>query len=183
MTIMYDTAAALAMTADDLADAIDDQRPGWPVLAETARALLNTLTAPAHAPAGPDIDVIAARAAAAPGGHWIAWPDSVWIPWHGLDDAEPENAWGHGRYLAVQDNDWHGSDQPPAALWAFLAAARHDVLALTAEVRRLRALLALTAQPQHPGVSGEWGCRQCGAAYFGTPPDEGLCPRCHARAR
>lgn len=70
MTIMYDTAAALAMTAEDLADAIDDQRPGWPALAETARALLTALTGPGRGPrTEPDVDAIAARAAAAPGGH------------------------------------------------------------------------------------------------------------------
>jgi hypothetical protein len=25
-----------------------------------------------------------------------------------------------------------------------------------------------------------WACLDCGAAYFGTPPDDGLCPDCHA---
>jgi rubrerythrin len=25
---------------------------------------------------------------------------------------------------------------------------------------------------------GEWACRQCGAAYFATPPDDTLCPTC-----
>jgi rubrerythrin len=29
---------------------------------------------------------------------------------------------------------------------------------------------------------GEWACRRCGAAYFGGPPDDGLCPGCQ-RAR
>ena len=24
----------------------------------------------------------------------------------------------------------------------------------------------------------EWGCQRCGAAWFGTPPDDGLCPAC-----
>ena len=32
-----------------------------------------------------------------------------------------------------------------------------------------------TATPPGPG---EWGCDQCGAAFFGTPPDDGLCPPC-----
>ena len=27
---------------------------------------------------------------------------------------------------------------------------------------------------------GEWGCQRCGAAYFGTPPEDGLCPACRA---
>jgi rubrerythrin len=25
---------------------------------------------------------------------------------------------------------------------------------------------------------GEWACQQCGAAWFGPPPDDGLCPGC-----
>ena len=25
---------------------------------------------------------------------------------------------------------------------------------------------------------GEWGCERCGAAFFGTPPGDGLCPAC-----
>jgi hypothetical protein len=25
---------------------------------------------------------------------------------------------------------------------------------------------------------GQWACEQCGAAYFGTPPEDGLCPGC-----
>ncbi len=27
---------------------------------------------------------------------------------------------------------------------------------------------------------GEWGCEQCGAAFFGTLPEDGLCPACRA---
>jgi hypothetical protein len=25
---------------------------------------------------------------------------------------------------------------------------------------------------------GEWGCDQCGVAFFGTPPEGGQCPAC-----
>jgi hypothetical protein len=25
---------------------------------------------------------------------------------------------------------------------------------------------------------GRWACEQCGAAYFGGPPEDGLCPDC-----
>jgi NTP pyrophosphatase (non-canonical NTP hydrolase) len=33
-----------------------------------------------------------------------------------------------------------------------------------------------------PGTGpGEWGCERCGAAWFGTPPEDGLCPACRAR--
>jgi NTP pyrophosphatase (non-canonical NTP hydrolase) len=28
---------------------------------------------------------------------------------------------------------------------------------------------------------GEWGCERCGAAFFGTPPGDGLCPACCGR--
>jgi rubrerythrin len=33
-----------------------------------------------------------------------------------------------------------------------------------------------------PATTGpdEWGCGQCGAARFGTPPEDGLCPACRA---
>ena len=178
MTILYDTAAALAMAADDLADAIDDERPGWPILAEQARGLLNTLTARGHGHAiEPDLDAIAARAAAAPGGYWVNMGDCIWVPWSALDDTEPFTAWDHGRYLAVQDNPWHGTTEPPGELWEFLAAARDDVLTLAAEVRRLRATLAAT------GTTGQWACQRCADAWFGTPPDDGLCPECRTRGR
>jgi hypothetical protein len=86
-----------------------------------------------------DVDAIAARAEAAPGGYWVVVGDSVFIPWGADDDAPQASAWDHGRYLAVQDNGWHGTEEPPAELWAFLAAARDDVLSLAAEVRRQRA--------------------------------------------
>jgi hypothetical protein len=29
----------------------------------------------------------------------------------------------------------------------------------------------------------EWGCTQCGAAHFGTPPDDGLCRDCREHGR
>ena len=87
-----------------------------------------------------DVDAIAARAEAAPGGYWVAFSDSMWIPWDAADDTpSPVSPWGHGRYIAIQENHWHGTEEPPAELWAFLAAARDDVLSLAAEVRRLRA--------------------------------------------
>lgn len=88
----------------------------------------------------PDVDAIAARAGAAPGGHWEASADSLWIPWFASTDDEPGGMWCSGRWLAVQEGGWHtGSDDPPPALWEFLAAARDDVLSLVEEVRRLRA--------------------------------------------
>ena len=93
-----------------------------------------------------DVDAITARAEAAPGGNWEAFPHQLRIPWSAPADEDPIGTWGWGRYLTVQENEWHaGSEDPPPALWEFLAAARGDVLALAAEVMRLRAELATTA--------------------------------------
>jgi len=36
----------------------------------------------------------------------------------------------------------------------------------------------LDAADQAPPGPGEWGCGLCGAAFFGTPPETGLCPAC-----
>ena len=27
-------------------------------------------------------------------------------------------------------------------------------------------------------LGGGWACERCGAAYFGTPPEDGRCPGC-----
>jgi len=88
-----------------------------------------------------DVDAIAARAEAAPAGRWEAFPDTLWIPWSTDTDDETDGHWScSGRWLAVREGGWHtGSEDPPPELWAFLAAARDDVLSLAAEVRRLRA--------------------------------------------
>jgi hypothetical protein len=119
-----------------------------------------------------DLDQIEARAAAAPGGYWVPLHTRIWLPWTGPDDTGPVSAHDTGRYITVEDGDWHGTTAPPPGLWAFIAAARDDVPALCAEVRRLRAALASHGQPR----PGEWACHRCGAAYFGTPPGDGLCP-------
>jgi hypothetical protein len=92
-----------------------------------------------------DVDAIEARAAAAPGGSWDAFPDTVWIPWHadGDDEFGPGEYWRSGRVLGLLEHGWHaGSEDPGPELWTFLASARDDVLALAAEVRRLRAAAA-----------------------------------------
>jgi hypothetical protein len=97
-----------------------------------------------------DVDAIAARAEAAPGGYWVAFADQLWIPWSADTDDEPDDStWASGRWLGVQENNWHtGSEDPPPELWAFLAAARDDVLSLAAEVRRLRAALSGPARKE-----------------------------------
>ena len=44
------------------------------------------------------------------------------------------------------------------------------------------ALAAAVTSGQVPALDaippGEWACRRCGAAYFGTPPEDGLCHGC-----
>ena len=35
------------------------------------------------------------------------------------------------------------------------------------------------AVPLVDDLADEWSCETCGAAYFGTPPDDALCARCH----
>lgn len=147
-----------------------------------------------------DVDAITARAQAAPGGYWVVVGDSVFIPWDAAGDAPQVSAWDHGRYLAVQDSDWYGTAEPPAELWAFLAAARDDVLTLAAEVRRQRAaasepaalwrhVATLTAwlDAANPRTEHEVACRvmklaeetgEAVAAYIGMTgqnPRKGTC--------
>lgn len=88
-----------------------------------------------------DVEAIAGRAEAAPGGAWAAFPDGIWIPWTADGDDEPgTDTWTYGRWVTVQGQSWHtGSPDPGTELWDFLAAARDDVLQLAAEIRRLRA--------------------------------------------
>jgi hypothetical protein len=88
-----------------------------------------------------NVDAIAARAEAAPGGCWEAFTDRLWIPFHADGDSEyePGDWCESGRWIGIREQPWHtGSEDPSPELWAFLAAARDDVLALAAEVRRLR---------------------------------------------
>jgi hypothetical protein len=101
-----------------------------------------------------DVEAIAARAQAAPAGNWMACPDMLWIPWHADTDDETDGHWScSGRWIAIQEGSWHnGSEDPGPELWAFLAVARDDVLSLAAEVRRLRARLAPSSDPNFPGL-------------------------------
>lgn len=82
-----------------------------------------------------DVDAITARAEAAPGGLWQHADGKVSIA---PDPAMPEEAW----YLSADDCSWAGARDMPAELAGFLTTARSDVLALAAEVRRLRTELA-----------------------------------------
>ena len=119
------------------------------------------------------MEAIAARAAAAPDGYWVAMPDGIWIPWAAPDDTDPATAWDHGRYIGIHDGDWHGTTEPPAALWAFLAAARDDVLTLAAEVGHSQITNAVKALrsdidlriAQIPGVIDLCCCRSDGLLH------------------
>jgi hypothetical protein len=100
-----------------------------------------------------DIDAIAARAEAAPGGRWEVFTDRLWIDWHHAsdDEYEPGDWCESGRWISIWEQPWHtgtGSGDPPSELWNFLATARDDVLALAAEVRRLRAQTGGTARKE-----------------------------------
>jgi hypothetical protein len=44
-----------------------------------------------------------------------------------------------------------------------------------------KALAALGTGPAGEIPPGEWACRTCGAAYFGTAPETGQCPGCIPR--
>jgi hypothetical protein len=97
----------------------------------------------------PDVDAITARAEAAPGGQWVALPESLWLrEWTTDTDDDPHGEHGTGRDITVTEHDWHAGSADPGTglLWTFLSHARPDVLALGAEVRRLRAALAAVAR-------------------------------------
>ena len=98
-------------------------------------ALDRALTPPGPGPV--DVDAIEARALAAPGGTWEAYPDMARIPWTAPDDDAPD-----GRYLVMMRGDWHSPEDAPGGVWEFLAAARADVLALVALTRWLSEALA-----------------------------------------
>lgn len=103
-----------------------------------------TVAPPARTVSRPvDVDAITARAEAAPGGTWIPFPGALWIPFRAADDDESDGHWSNsGRWIAMQEHGWHtGSPDPGPGLWGFLATARTDVLALAAEVERLRSEL------------------------------------------
>lgn len=97
-----------------------------------------------------DVDAITARAEAAPAGNWETFPDMLWIPWSASTDDEPTGEWwSSGRWIAMQEHSWHnGSEDPGPELWTFLASARDDVLSLAAEIRRLRAALAIATRKE-----------------------------------
>ena len=61
----------------------------------------------------------------------------------------------------------------------FLAAVRADATPSSGQpipfTLTAKALALLDQVPD-----GQWACERCGAAWFGTPPDGGLCPPCRA---
>jgi hypothetical protein len=66
------------------------------------------------------------------------------------------------------------------------ASTRSEIAYATAAKKPIRYLEPPTTagDPQIP--AGQWACQCCGAAYFGTAPEHGLCPGCqtvdHGRA-
>lgn len=116
-----------------------------------------------------DIEAIARRAENAPGGDWVQVGDQVRVPWTAPGDAgyDTDDYWmaflDSGRYLTIADSDWIdcGNITPPG-LMEFLEHSRQDVLALAAEVRRLRGLLAPGLAPG-PAV----GARHCPICQVG----------------
>jgi rubrerythrin len=48
---------------------------------------------------------------------------------------------------------------------------------------KAHAVLDATPHRGYDDCAGnDWACAGCGAAYFGTPPDDELCPACRATA-
>jgi hypothetical protein len=126
----------------------------------------------------PDLDAIAARATAAPGGQWETFTDSLRIPWSvpfdpddiGHTDDDTDDPWSTGRWIAVREGHWHtGSPDPGPELWQFLGSARADVLELVDEVQRLRAELARAVRPHAPRRSLPPGRLHRNALKRGTP--------------
>jgi NTP pyrophosphatase (non-canonical NTP hydrolase) len=74
--------------------------------------------------------------------------------------------------------------------WADMVAELADVVItayVTADVLGIDLDAAITAKSAvilargwRDPRPGEWACRQCGAAFFGTPPEDARCPGCAA---
>lgn len=81
-----------------------------------------------------DLDAIEAREAAATPGPWVA----CYVPYDGCDDPVIETS--SGTYIAqtVYDTLSFSAEHNVDSDTVFIAAARRDVPALVAEVRRLR---------------------------------------------
>lgn len=84
-----------------------------------------------------DVTAIEARALAAPACRYEAFTDKLWLDFRAPGDDDTDGHWSNsGRWVVTDDRIWHrGAEDLPPAFWAFLASARDDVLALTAEVR------------------------------------------------
>jgi hypothetical protein len=79
-----------------------------------------------------DITAITARVGAVPAGDWEAFPGALRVPYAGDGDLEPVDGmpWLSGRFLAVQENEWHDGTDLPGEVLEFLAHAADDVRAL-----------------------------------------------------
>jgi hypothetical protein len=162
--IPYDIAAALATATARLADTLDDGRDGHRRhYSAYVRVLLDLLDTD-HTTDDPHTAAIINRAIDAP---WFAF----------TEDYNDRGEFACYSVAAAPDG-WTDPREPSIELRSFLQSARLDVLTLAAEIRRLRLLLNQWPADDLDG----WGCTECGGAYIGTAPDDGLCRECRQAA-
>jgi hypothetical protein len=71
----------------------------------------------------------------------------------------------------------------PSRHWHYDVTDTRRAAAITAgarpvSIRQYRTII--NARDQAARIpQGQWACQRCGAAYFGTPPEDGRCPACH----
>ena len=161
--IPYDIAAALATTAASLADAVDDDRDDRRLRYSAYARVLLDLLGTGHTTDEPHTAAAITRA--------------IDAPWFTIGN-QYSNGGEFACYSVTADpGPFDDPREPSADLRIFLQSARLDVLTLAAEVRRLR----LLCQQPADDLDG-WGCAECGGAYIGTAPDDGLCRGCRQPA-
>jgi hypothetical protein len=78
------------------------------------------------------------RDALPPEGPWVNIGSSVNVPFRRDTDAPP-TGWDSGRYLTVEENEWHDDGDLPREVWEFIARSPRDVRALLAHIEALTA--------------------------------------------
>ena len=156
--IPYDIAAALATAAANLADTLDDGRDDCRShYSAYIRVLLDLLDTD-HMADDPHTAAIITRA--------------IEASWFTIGDTYNYRGEFASHSVTPAPDGWTDPREPSAELRSFLQSARLDVLTLAAEIRRLRTMCAT----DQAAALGGWSCVRCGAAWFGTAPDDGLCP-------
>jgi len=159
--ISYDIAAVLATAAASLADAVDDGRDDRRLFYSAYVRVLLDLLGTSHTADDPHTAAIITRA--------------IDAPWFTIGN-EYKNGGEFACYSVTADPGLFDDPREPSAeLRIFLEYARLDVLTLAAEVRHL------LSQRAAASLDG-WGCAECGGAYIGTAPDDGLCRGCRQAA-